>query len=375
MPDEQANTTDLHQLRDKIDALDLEIQERLNHRAQLAQEVAEVKLAAAQTSDQAVFYRPEREAQLLRKVMERNTGPLDDQTVAHLFREIMSACLALEQTLSVAYLGPVGTFTHAAALRHFGQSAYCLSATSIADVFRQVELGEVKYGVVPVENSTEGMVNQTLDCLVHTPLKICGEVTLRIHHHLLAQKDVKLDQVQRIYSHQQSLAQCRKWLDRFWPQVTQTQVSSTAEAARRSQNDPQSAAIAGDMAMKQYGLTALATCIEDQPDNRTRFLAISQQKLPPSGDDKTSVLMYTKNKPGSLYRALGSFHKHEINLTRIETRPSPGRGDWSYVFFVDFNGHEDVSKVKKLLADVTKNVLELKSLGSYPVETIAKKDK
>ena len=371
MPDEQAGITELCQLRDKIDALDLEIQQHLNRRAQLAQEVARVKLAAAQTSDQIVFYRPEREAQLLRKVMERNTGPLDDQTVARLFREIMSACLALEKTLSVAYLGPVGTFTHAAALRHFGQSAHCLPVASIVEVFRQVELGEVEYGVVPVENSTEGMVNQTLDCLIHTPLKVCGEVTLRIRHHLLVQKDVKPDQVKCIYSHQQSLAQCQKWLERFWPQATQTQVSSTAEAAQRSQNDPQSAAIAGDMAMEQYGLTALATCIEDQPNNRTRFLAISQQNLPSSGDDKTSVLIYTKNKPGSLYRALEPFHNHGINLTHIETRPSPSRGDWSYVFFVDFNGHKDSLEVQKLLTDVAKNVLDLKSLGSYPAEAIA----
>lgn len=356
----------LQRLRDKIDKLDLEIHKKLNSRAELAQEVAKLKLLSSKDPDHVTFYRPEREAQLLRKIMQRNQGPLADQTVALLFREIMSACLALEQVASVVYLGPVATFTHAAALKHFGHGVSYQPSTSIDEVFRQVESGAARYGVVPVENSTEGMVNYTLDCLLHSPLKICGEVALSIHHHLLVKKDAQKDQIQQICSHQQSLAQCRRWLDRFWPHTVRTEVYSTAEAARRAQKDPTVAAIASDMAIEHYGLVPLASCIEDYSDNKTRFIVVSHQAPLPSGKDKTSILVYTRNKPGALYHLLASFYSSQINLTRIETRPAPGRGKWSYVFFMDFNGHEDDDQVKQLFQEIDKSALEIKNLGSYP---------
>src|SRR5690606_36528848 len=280
--------------------LDEQIQELINERAECAKQVAEVKLRDKSETD-AVFYRPEREAQVLRRVMERNRGPLSNEEMARLFREIMSACLALEKPLRISFLGPAGTFTQAAALKHFGHSVNTAPVATIAEVFREVEAGAAQYGVAPIENSTEGMINHTLDMFLTSPLKICGEVQLRIHHHLLVGPGMDMSKVNRIYSHQQSLGQCRQWLDAHWPTIERVAVSSNAEAARRAAKEQDSAAIAGDMAAEQYGLTAVARNIEDRPDNTTRFLIVGRERVGRSGHDKTSILVSTKNRPGALY--------------------------------------------------------------------------
>lgn len=353
----------LEALRQKIDSLDIEIQRLINERASCAQQVAEVKLENGEGA--AVFYRPEREAQVLRGVMKRNTGPLHNEEMARLFREIMSACLALEQPVRAAYLGPEGTFTQEAAIKHFGHSAVCVPMAAIDEVFREVEAGAVNYGVVPVENSTEGVVNHTLDNFMGTNVHICGEVELRIHHHLLVADTTKIDNITTIYSHAQSLAQCRKWLDSHYPGVERVAVSSNSEAARRIRNEWHSAAIAGDMAAERYELKKIAEKIEDQPDNSTRFLIIGNELVPPSGQDKTSVVIAVKNKPGALHTLLEPFRLGNIDLTRIETRPSRS-GRWSYVFFIDFLGHCQDPHVKKVLEEVGEQVSSLKVLGSYP---------
>lgn len=352
-------------LRERIDQIDERIQELINERASCAKQVAEVKLRG-KTEAETVFYRPEREAQVLRRVMERNRGPLSNEEMARLFREIMSACLALEKPMRIAFLGPEGTFTQAAALKHFGHSVLSAPLTTIAEVFREVEAGAAQYGVVPVENSTEGMINHTLDMFLTSPLKICGEVQLRIHHHLLVGPETAPEQVTRIYSHQQSLGQCRQWLDTHWRSVERIAVSSNAEAARRAAKEPGSAAIAGDMAAEIYGLKALARNIEDRPDNTTRFLIVGREKVAPSGQDKTSILVSMKNRPGALYSVLEPFHRLKISLTRIETRPSPA-GTWAYVFFIDFEGHLEDPAVHQALEEIGAQAVDLKLLGSYPI--------
>lgn len=355
---------ELGALRERIDAIDLELHRLLNARAEAAQEVARVKLAANPGAE-LFFYRPEREAQVLRRVKERNAGPLGDEDVARLFREVMSCCLALEQPLTVAYLGPEGTFTEAAATKHFGHFARTRPQSSIAEVFREVESGNAHYGVVPVENSTEGVVNHTLDSFMNSSLLIAGEVELRIHHHLLVPAGTSAEGLQRVFSHQQSLAQCRAWLDAHWPQLERIPVASNAEAAARVAREPGAAAIAGEMAAERYGLTMLATNIEDQPDNTTRFLVIGRQRVAASGHDKTTLLVSTRNQPGALYQLLEPFHRHGISLTRLETRPSRV-GNWSYVFFIDCEGHQDDGALAKVLAELQQLAIEVKSLGSYP---------
>ncbi|MCB1859656.1 MAG: prephenate dehydratase [Gammaproteobacteria bacterium] len=351
----------LRQLRDKIDALDLQIQELINQRAAAAREVATVKL---DEDKDAFFYRPEREAAILKQVQKRNTGPMGDEDMARLFREIMSACLALEQPLKVAYLGPEGTFTQSAALKHFGHSILAVPLAAISDVFRDVGSGAAQYGVVPVENSTEGVINHTLDMFIQSPLFICGEVSLRIHHHLLSMES-ELSQIKRVFSHQQSLAQCRLWLDRNLPQAEQITAGSNAEAARLARSEPRSAAIASEMAAELYQLKGLARNIEDQPDNTTRFLVIGRQKALPSGDDKTSFLCATRNVAGGLGALLKPLAEHGISMTRIESRPSR-QGNWDYVFFIDIEGHQDDPKIRKALDDLQDKARMLKILGSYP---------
>lgn len=355
-------TMTLQQLREQIDSLDANIQEMISARARCAQQVAEVKKAE---DPDVVFYRPEREAQVLRAVMERNQGPLDNEEMARLFREIMSACLALEQPVRVAYLGPEGTFTQAAAIKHFGHSCVSIPMAAIDEVFREVAAGAVNYGVVPVENSTEGVINHTLDNFMDSSVHICGEVELRIHHHLLVSDVTKVENITRIYSHAQSLAQCRKWLDSHFPKAERVAVSSNAEAAKRIQGEWNAAAIAGDMAAELYGLTKLSEKIEDMPDNSTRFLIIGTQAVPVSGDDKTSVIVAVRNKPGALYNLLAPFHRNDIDLTRVETRPSRN-GAWSYVFFIDFIGHADEPKISEVLAEIASQAADVRVLGSYP---------
>ncbi len=351
----------LEAIRERIDALDLRLQALINERAALAQEVAKVKL---EEDKDAFFYRPEREAAILKRIQKRNQGPMGNEEMARLFREIMSACLALEQPLKVAYLGPEGTFTQAAALKHFGHSIRTVPLVSISDVFREVESGAAQYGVVPVENSTEGVINHTLDMFISSPLVICGEVSLRIHHHLLS-LETELAAVKRVYSHQQSLAQCRLWLDRHLPNAEQVTVGSNAEAARLARSEPGAASIAGEMAAELYQLQGLAKNIEDEPDNTTRFLVIGRQRALPSGDDKTTLLCATRNVAGGLNTLLRPLADHGISMSRIESRPSR-QGNWDYVFFIDIDGHQDEPRVAEALAALRDQARMLKILGSYP---------
>lgn len=355
--------TNLDALRERIDNLDGEILRLISERAECAKQVAEIK---TQSDPDAVFYRPEREAQVLRRIMALNKGPLDSEEMARLFREIMSACLALEQPVKVAYLGPEGTFTQQAALKHFGESAISMPMAAIDEVFREVEAGAVNYGVVPVENSTEGVVNHTLDSFMDSSMHICGEVVLRIHHHLLISSTTRQDKVSRIYSHPQSFAQCRKWLDAHYPHAERVPVASNAEAAKLIRTEWHSAAIAGDMAAKLYDLEKIAEKIEDRPDNSTRFLIIGNQDVPSSGTDKTSIVVAMRNQPGALHDLLEPFHRHKIDLTRLETRPSR-TGVWNYVFFIDFKGHHEDPVVEAVLEEIRLRCAELKVLGSYPI--------
>ncbi len=356
----------LLKIRDRIDDLDVRIQTLLNERAEAAQEVARIKLAA---SPETVFYRPEREAQVLRQVKERNQGPLDDETMARLFREIMSVCLALEKPLRIAYLGPEGTFTQAAALKHFGHSILMNSMGAISDVFSEVESGGSDYGVVPVENSTEGVVSHTLDMFLKSPLSICGEVSLRINQNLMSQA-TSLSGIKTLYSHQQSLAQCRGWLDRHLGQdVERIAVSSNAEAAKLAAGDKTAAAIAGGNAAGLYNLNILESNIEDEPGNTTRFLVIGKQQVAPSGDDKTSLMLATRNEAGGLHALLSPLAKHNISMTRIESRPSR-RGIWDYVFFIDILGHQQDETVQQAFAELSEKTSLLKILGSYPVAVL-----
>ena len=351
----------LKKLRGRIDELDGEIQRLISERALVAEEVAKTK---RQSGDDTAFYRAEREAEILRKVKERNTGPLGDDEMARLFREIMSACLALEQPLKIAFLGPEGTFTQTAALKHFGHSVSTLSFPTIADVFKEVESDTASYGVVPVENSTEGVVNHTLDQFIISDLQVCGEVELRIHHFLMGQGS-ELSNIIKIYSHRQSLGQCRRWLDAHLAGVERIDVSSNAEAARLAAADETSVAIAGETAADLYGLNILVRNIEDEVNNTTRFLVIGKRVTPASGDDKTSLLVMTDNKPGSLYRILEPLARNGISMTRIESRPSR-QGMWNYIFFVDVEGHISEPNLAKALRELSETASRVKVLGAYP---------
>jgi chorismate mutase/prephenate dehydratase len=354
----------LKAVRDRIDAIDRELQKLLNERAACALEVGEIKQADPD-SEAPVFYRPEREAQILSRLKQENQGPLSDDDVARLFREIISCCLNLEQPLTIAYLGPAGTYTEAATVKQFGHFAGTSALASIDEVFREVETGGAHYGVVPVENSTEGMVNHTLDCFIDSPLKICAEVELPIHHAFMVAPDASGEGIEEILSHSQSLAQCRTWLDAHYPGVPRTPVNSNAEAARLVAARTNAAAVAGDMAAERYGLRIIASHIEDQTDNKTRFLVIGRQRVGPSGRDKTSILVSTRNEPGALYKILEPFHRHSISLSRIETRPARS-GSWSYVFFIDFDGHGSEPAIEAVMREVGDVAMEVRSLGSYP---------
>lgn len=353
---------ELGQLRQQIDSLDQQIQQLINQRAECAQQVAEVKHKYAEGEEPVVFYRPEREAQVLRRVMDRNTGPLPEKGMAKIFREIMSQCLALEEPMQIAYLGPEGTFTQQAAIKHFGQGAIVNSQATIEDVFRLVERGDAHYGVVPVENSSEGLIAHTHESFIDYNVKICGEVTLRIHHNLLVKNDAP---IQRIYAHAQSLGQCRRWLEMHYPQAEQIAVNSNAEAARRASQEEGSAAVASELAADIYGLSVLNTHIEDRTDNSTRFLIIGTVDTDPSGDDKTSILVSGRHESGSLYQLLQPFYQANISLTRIETRPSRN-GQWNYVFFIDFEGHIKEPQIKTAMERLQRVSTDFKWLGSYP---------
>ncbi|SCZ49221.1 prephenate dehydratase [Thiohalomonas denitrificans] len=351
----------LQAIRERIDALDGQIQDLIAERAALAQEVARVKLDAG---EEALFYRAEREAQILRRVKERNNGPLSDETMARLFREVMSACLALEQPMTIAFLGPEGTFSQEAVLKHFGHAIKGAPQAAIDEVFREVEAGSADYGVVPVENSTEGAVNITLDLLLRTSLKICGEVELRIHDHLMS-RERSLEGIRTIYSHAQSFAQCREWLDSHLPNVRRVAVSSNSEAARMAAAENGAAAVAGATAAELFGLNRLAENIEDIPDNTTRFLILGREDTPPSGEDKTSLLVSSRNESGALFQLLKPLADNGVSMTRIESRPSR-QGMWEYVFFVDLEGHREMPAVASALVELERNASLFKVLGSFP---------
>lgn len=352
---------ELQSIRQEIDHIDDALLELVNRRAGCAQKVAEIKIAQGEID---CFHRPEREAEVLRRMMDKNEGPLSRQTIGRLFRELMSECLALEKPLAVAFLGPEGTFTQQAAFRHFGHAICATPTASIDDIFKVVERGVCQYGVVPVENSTEGVITHTLDSLLHSSLVITGEVSLRIHHNLMSRTH-RFDEIDVVYSHQQSLAQCRQWLDRFLPQAQRTAVSSNAEAARLAAQQEQAAAIAGEVAADLYGLHILERDIEDEPDNTTRFLVVGRTPVGPTGGDKTSLLLTLQNHPGALYGVLEPFARHGISMSKIESRPSR-KAAWDYVFFVDVEGHLKDQSLDLALKEVAENVTLLKILGSYP---------
>lgn len=351
---------ELLNLRNAIDSLDEDILAKLAERASHAQRIGQIK--------QGNLYRPEREAQVLRRLADANPGPLPDQAVQRIFREIMSACLALEQPLKVAYLGPAGTFSESASRKHFGSAPNFLALATIDDVFRAVEAGNVDYGVVPVENSTEGAVGGTLDLLLANPVRICGEVMLRIHQHLLSRAD-GMGAAKRLYSHAQSLAQCHEWLNRNLASLPRVPVASNAEAARLASEDPESCAIAGEAASELYQLNVLAANIEDDPKNTTRFLVIGRHDAGPSGSDKTSLVCSAINRPGAMHALLEPFATHGVSMSKMQSRPSRS-GLWEYVFYIDLEGHQATPHVAGALKELEARAAFVKILGSYPVAAI-----
>jgi len=347
----------LRGLRDRIDVLDEEVLRLLNERAGIAQEIGHLKNGS--------IYRAEREAQVVRRLQEANKGPLEAESISVLFKEIMSACRALEQPLSVAYLGPQGTFSEAAAVKHFGHAVTGLPCYSIDEVFQMVERREATFGVAPVENSSEGAVNRTLDLLLNSDIRICGEVKLRIRQHLMRQVE-DLTGLEVVYSHAQSLGQCHEWLARNLPRVKTIRVTSNAEAALMAAENPDAAAIAGELAAEHYGLKIVARDIEDEANNTTRFLVLGLEDAAPSGRDKTSLVISTKNRSGALLELLAPLAGHDIGLSKLESRPARN-SNWEYVFYMDIDGHRNDSNIQKALAAVEEHCRFLKILGSYPL--------
>ena len=352
---------DLAEVRARIDAIDREIHELISERARFAQHVLRAKGPMRAAVD---YYRPEREAQVLRMVVERNKGPLSNEEMVRLFREIMSSCLAQQEPLKIGYLGPEGTFSEQAVIKHFGNGVRRLPLSSIEEVFQEVEAGNADFGVVPIENSGEGTVHSTLDLFLTSKLKICGEIELRIHQYLMS-KGGKLREVERVYSHPQSLAQCRAWLRENLPKAERTPVASNAEAARRARNADDAGAIAGETASHVYGLKIVAGPIEDRPDNTTRFLAIGRDLFAPSGRDKTSLLVSVKDRPGALYELLTPLAASGLSLTKIESRPAR-QGKWQYVFFIDVEGHVEEPRLDTVLKKLGRFTENVQVLGSYP---------
>jgi chorismate mutase/prephenate dehydratase len=353
---------DLAAVRAQIDGIDREIQSLIAERALWARQVGKAKGKLAAAVD---YYRPEREAQVLRRVVDRNQGPLADDVLVRLFREIMSACLAQQEPLKIGYLGPEGTFSQQAVQKHFGHSAKGLPLASIEEVFDEVAAGHADFGVVPVENSGQGTIQSTLDMFLSSPLKICGEVELRVHQYLLSRSG-HLGDIERVYSHGLSLAQCRGWLRQHLPDAEKHAVASNAEAARRARNADDSAAIAGENAAHVYGLKIIAGPIEDRPDNTTRFLVLGRNLFPPSGNDRTSLMVFVRDQPGALFRVLEPLARRGVSMSRIESRPSHG-GLWQYAFFIDVGGHVEESPLQDALADLEDFAENVTVLGSYPV--------
>jgi len=348
----------LNKMRDEIDAIDNELLRLVNTRADLAKKIGQVK--------QGEIYRPDREAQILDRLQKLNVGPLSLKHVTQLFTEIMSLCRSIEKPMSVTYLGPKGTFSEEAALNRFGKSVTAVPCESIDEVVHKVESGMASYGIVPVENSNEGVVGKTLDLLLQTSLKICGEVLLPIHQCLLA-LHTDPEQIKKIYSHPQSLAQCHEWLNTNFPlpQVKRVIAASNAHAAMIAADDKSIAAIASRKAAEVYNLSVYAENIEDDPRNTTRFLVIGTQDVAPSGNDKTSLAMSSRNRPGAIHELLSPLAQHGVSMSHLESRPS--RSDlWEYVFFADIRGHQKDEKITRALAEIREKATFLKVLGSYP---------
>jgi chorismate mutase/prephenate dehydratase len=352
----------LSEVRERIDGIDRQIQGLIAERARWAQQVGRAKGPLKAAVD---YYRPERESQVLRQVLDRNDGPLADEVLLRLFREIMSACLAQQEPLKVGFLGPEGTFSQQALHKHFGHSAKGLPLASIEEVFQEVEAGHADFGVVPVENSGQGTIQSTLDMFLTSPLKICGEVELAVHQHLMSRTG-RLEDIERVYSHPMSLAQCKAWLRQHLPKAEKIPVASNAEAARRARTADDAAAIAGESAGHVYGLKVVAGPIEDRPDNTTRFLVLGRELFSPSGHDRTSLLVYVRDQPGALYNVLSPFAKHGVSMNRIESRPSH-TGRWQYAFFIDVSGHVQDARVARALSELGDYAADVKVLGSYPV--------
>lgn len=350
---------DIEDIRREIDKIDKELVELINKRAECASEIGKLKDASTES-----IFAPEREMQVLSKVLSLNRGPLSDKTVSAIYREIISACRALEKPITVAYLGPAGSYTHIASIQRFGDSTSFVPVETIPDVFNSVERREANYGVVPVENSTEGIVSHTLDMFLISDLRICAEIFAPISHNLLSAGD-DISQIKRVYSMPQAIAQCRNWLRTHLPGVEVLEVSSTAKAARMCEGYPSSAAVASSLAAREYGLNILAEGIEDNPHNRTRFLVVGYSKPSPSGRDKTSIVFSVPHKSGSLYRALSVFDSEQINMTMIESRPTK-QMPWEYVFFIDIQGHEKDEAVQRALSKLAEHALFVRVLGSYP---------
>lgn len=349
----------IERLRRSIDAIDAEILKLLNQRAELA-----IAIGKEKSRLDVPYHVPEREREILERLERLNQGPFPTEALKAVFREIMSATLSLEEPLTVAYLGPKATFTHLACLQQFGLSARYIAFNSIQEVFEEVERDRVAYGVIPIENSIEGVVHHTLDMFVDSSLLICGEVSLEITHNLLAQTD-NLSAITKVYSHPHALAQCRGWLENNLPGVPIYEVSSTAKAAELVLEEPTAAAIASEAAAHLYGLKVLKKRIEDHLHNYTRFLVIGKKPAQRSGDDKTSILFSVKDRVGALYHMLEPFARHGINLTKIESRPSRTKL-WEYVFFLDLEGHVEDGPVRAALEELSERCLFLKVLGSYP---------
>ncbi|HWX00950.1 prephenate dehydratase [Collimonas sp.] len=346
-------------LRQQIDAIDAEILALLNRRAKIAQEVGHVK---AETN--APVFRPEREAQVLLKVAERNPGPLQGSDVQTIFREVMSACRALEKRVTVAYLGPAGTFSEQAVYQQFGHAVEGLPCLSIDEVFRATEAGTADFGVAPIENSSEGVINRTLDLLLQTTLNISGEVSIPVHHSLMT-KEGTMAGIARICAHSQALAQCNAWLNQHYPSIERQAVASNAEAARMASESDTVAAIAGEMAAQKYDLQVVSANIQDDPHNRTRFAVVGRLQNGASGKDQTSLVLSVANKAGAVYKLLAPLAKHGVSMTRFESRPAR-MGAWEYYFYVDVEGHAADDKVAKALDELQQNAAFYKLLGSYP---------
>ncbi len=353
----------LADVRSKIDQIDRDIQSLIAERAQFAHQVGKAKGKLAAAVD---YYRPEREAQVLRMVVDRNEGPLSDEVLVHVYREIMSACLAQQEPLKIGYLGPEGTFSQQAVLKHFGRSALGLPMASIEEVFQEVEAGNADFGVVPVENSGQGTIQITLDMFLTSNLKICGEVELRVQQYLMSRSG-RLEDIERVYGHPQSFMQTSAWMRANLPKAEKIPVASNAEGARRARNADDAAAIGGESAGHVYGLKKVVTKpIQNDADNTTRFLVVGRNIFPTSGHDRTSVLVFIHDKPGALFDVLSPFARHGISMNRIESRPSH-HGKWEYGFFIDLAGHIDDAPMQAALAELEAHSAQIKVLGSYPV--------